>query len=267
MDKVAEFYEQYPYPSVEHLGKKALEEYANRVLVCASLTTKQLKGKTVLDAGCGTGEITCSFATHAQRAMGADISRASLEKARALAKENNLTNVEFVQRDILRVYPHEKWDMVTSFGALHHTTHPQKGFEILARSVRRNGILVIGFYHPWGGIWQRMEKACVGALARSPEEKISFLEKLFGKTFRAQKKTYWLDRIANPREKYSRVSTMERAFEHEGFELIGIQAGNPKLLLPFPFSLFEKWTFELSLLLHRQRFVIMAGKRTRERKN
>ena len=71
-------------------------------LYCCGIATEDYRGKAVLDAGCGTGEYSCWFASQGAQVTGIDLSDGSLAEARAYAKENNLTNVAFEKRSILK---------------------------------------------------------------------------------------------------------------------------------------------------------------------
>lgn len=260
-DIVGKFYEQFPYPLLSELPQKHLETYANQVIACANLTTKKLAGKNVLDAGCGTGEIACSLATHAKKVIGIDLSNASLAHAKMLAKKYQLKNIEFIEKNAFDLDAKEKFDVVVSLGMLHHTHNPEKGFEIVSHCVKNDGIFIMGFYHSLGGLKQRVQKYLVGLFAgKNPEKRLQFIEKYLGKRLGKHQRAFWADRIANPREHYYRISEIKKWFEENGFKVMGIQAHKPQFFVGNVFSVWNRWAFELFLLANGYRFVIMAGK-------
>lgn len=261
-DIIEEFYEKYPYPLLSNLSRKHLETYADQLLACTNLTTKKLQGKTILDAGCGTGEIACSMATHAKKVIGIDLSNASLSHARGLAKKYALENITFTQQDILQSEMKEQFDLVTSFGVLHHTQKPEKGFENIAQRVKPNGLLIVGFYHSLGGWKQRAQKWMIGMLAgRETQKRIALIEKLLNKKLGPHQRAFWADRIANPREKYYSIPAMKKRFEENGFAIVGIQAHKPQFSVKNIASAIDVLLFELFLFANGFRFVIMAGKK------
>ena len=259
---VGKFYEQFPYPLLSELPQKHLETYADQVIACAGLNTKKLHGKMVLDAGCGTGEIACSLATHAKKVVGIDLSKASLAHAKMLVKKYQLKNIEFIEKDAFELDAREKFDVIVSLGMLHHTYNPKKGFEIVSSCVKKDGIFIMGFYHSLGGIKQRVQKFLVGLFAgERPEKKLQFIEWYLGKKLGNHQRAFWADRIANPREQYYRISEIKKWFEENGFEVMGIQAHKPQFNVGNISSSLEIWKFELFLLVNGYRFVIMVGKR------
>lgn len=94
-------------------------------------------GKTVLDAGCGTGRFTRLSAQFGARlVVGVD-----LGEAVEVAFENtrHLPDVLIVQGDILRLPLQPVFDYAFSIGVLHHTADPRSAFLQLASKVRPGG--------------------------------------------------------------------------------------------------------------------------------
>jgi 2-polyprenyl-3-methyl-5-hydroxy-6-metoxy-1,4-benzoquinol methylase len=261
-DEVKAFYETYPYPHVQRFEKGRMEKYAQPLLAAARMKLSDLKGKNVLDVGCGTGEITCSMATCAKKVMGIDFSNHSIQKANALARKFNLTHTHFACEDLFHYSPAQKYDLVTSFGVLHHTPAFHSGFHRLAQWVKPNGILIVGFYHPWGGIEQRIEK-WISKLrdGEDPSKRLARVEKRQGMRMNDHSKAFWADRIAHPRENYFRVGEVRRLFEEEGYEILGIQSHKPNWKVNHPNNELDILRFEIEILIRRKRFVIMAGKK------
>lgn len=261
-DRIAQFYETYPYPHVHYFDVKRVQTYAKPLLASANMRMNDLAGKTILDAGCGTGEISMSMATHAQQVDAFDVSENSLTYARTQAKRLHIQTIHFFQRDIMQISSGKKYDIVTSFGVLHHTQNAEKRFSILSKCVKKNGIIIIGFYHSLGGVQQRVEKLIARILGGdSPEKILAWLSKRKKRNFGEAEKSYWADRLANPRENYYRISLVERWMKNNGFEIIGIQGHKPEWRVKNTRNVVEKWLFEAWIFLHGKRFVIIAGKK------
>lgn len=86
-------------------------------------------GKRVLEIGCGIGTDTIRFARAGAQVTAVDLSDASLAVAKDRAAIFDLDDrITFYQADVERlseVVPVEEYDLVYSFGVIHHTPHPQ----------------------------------------------------------------------------------------------------------------------------------------------
>jgi ubiquinone/menaquinone biosynthesis C-methylase UbiE len=104
-----------------------------------------LRGKRVLDAGCGSGR----FAEIALQA-GAKVVALDFSTAVDACKENLGDNHDFlaIQANILEPpFADQSFDVVYSLGVLQHTPDPHAAFRRLARLVRRDGgVLCVDFY-------------------------------------------------------------------------------------------------------------------------
>lgn len=264
-DDVQSFYETYPYPHVQRFEKKRMEQYAQPLIAAAGMTLRELEGKTILDVGCGTGEIACSMATHAKKVVGIDFSQNSIRHATTTAKKFKLTNTHFEHADLFTYSPPQPFDIVTSYGVLHHTPDFEKGFKRIAGWVKPNGRLIVGFYHPWGGMEQRVEKGLAEIRdGKDPVKRLERVEKRQGMRMNEHSKAFWADRIAHPRENYFRVNEVKRLFEENGFDIIGIQSHKPNWKVNHPHNPMDVWRFEIEILFRRKRFVIMAGRKALE---
>ncbi|MCP2620361.1 methyltransferase domain-containing protein [Candidatus Aminicenantes bacterium AC-334-K16] len=108
----------------------------------------EVKGKRILDAGCGTGIFSIIFARHgADEVIGLDISAGSLTTARKLKENFNLNNVDFHQADMLHLpFPEESFDVVWAWGTVHHTIDPWRAMEELIRVLKPGGSILLAVY-------------------------------------------------------------------------------------------------------------------------
>jgi len=92
------------------------------------------RADTVLDVACGPGLIVVAFARVVKHATGIDLTPAMLERARAYATEQGVSNVTWQQGDVLPLpYPDASFSIVTSRFAFHHFLDP---FAVLREMVR-----------------------------------------------------------------------------------------------------------------------------------
>ena len=104
-----------------------------------------LKGKTILDIGCGSGRFTKWGALcGAKVAFGTDLGE-SVEIAYQLTKE--MKNVCIVQADIYNMPFEKQFDIAYSIGVLHHLPQPQEGFSSLPKTLKPGGKMIIWVYN------------------------------------------------------------------------------------------------------------------------
>jgi 2-polyprenyl-3-methyl-5-hydroxy-6-metoxy-1,4-benzoquinol methylase len=105
-----------------------------------------IKGKTILDAGCGTGvAAVCFKLLGAKEVYGIDYSEGSLNTAKKLAKENNV-KINFKRDNLLDLNLSKKFDIVHSFGVLHHTADAKLAFDNLIKLVKPKGKFYVALY-------------------------------------------------------------------------------------------------------------------------
>lgn len=121
------------------------EELLERFLKETEETRESLKGKTILDAGTGNGQLIQYIARCGATVVGMDLSK-SVERANANNKEENAF---FIQGDVqhppLRV---ENFDIVHSSGVLICTNDSELTFSRIEPFVKKQGKLSVWLYHP-----------------------------------------------------------------------------------------------------------------------
>ena len=109
---------------------------------------QEIKGKSVLDGGCGTGIFSIIFANNgAGHVLGIDISDGSLETARSLKEKFQLENADFQKQDMLNLpFSDKDFDIVWAWGTVHHTTDPFRAIDELIRVLKTGGSLLLAVY-------------------------------------------------------------------------------------------------------------------------
>lgn len=121
------------------------------------------KGKKVLEIGCGIGTDTINFARAGAVVTAVDLSPESLKIARKRAEVFQLQDkIKFYEANAERLsefIPIETFDLVYSFGVIHHSPHPEKIIDQIRRFfVTRGSTLKIMVYHrySWKVFWMLM---------------------------------------------------------------------------------------------------------------
>ena len=111
------------------------------------------RGKKVLEIGCGIGTDTISFARHGAKVTAVDLTERSLEVARQRAKVFGLEDrIRFFQANAEQLsdtVPVEPYDLVYSFGVIHHTPHPGKVLDQIRKYVNPQSTVKIMVYNRW----------------------------------------------------------------------------------------------------------------------
>jgi SAM-dependent methyltransferase len=116
----------------------------DRLQASLNFPLAELRGKRVLDAGCGMGRFAEIVHAHHGEYIGLDYSFAV-----DAAHENvgRLPGVHLVQADIFRLpFADNTFDLVMSLGVLHHTPDPRRAFASLPRVLKPGGRLTITVY-------------------------------------------------------------------------------------------------------------------------
>jgi len=111
------------------------------------------RGKKVLEIGCGIGTDTISFARAGAQVTAVDLTEKSLEVARQRAKVFGLEDrVRFYQANAEKLseyVPVDQYDLVYSFGVIHHTPHPERVLEEIRKFTRPGSTVKIMVYNRW----------------------------------------------------------------------------------------------------------------------
>jgi 2-polyprenyl-3-methyl-5-hydroxy-6-metoxy-1,4-benzoquinol methylase len=111
------------------------------------------KGKKVLEIGCGIGTDTINFARHGAHVTAVDLTAKSLEIARQRARVFDLEDrIHFIQanaEELSSCVPVEPYDLIYSFGVIHHTPHPEHVISQIRQYVKRGTSIRIMVYNRW----------------------------------------------------------------------------------------------------------------------
>jgi ubiquinone/menaquinone biosynthesis C-methylase UbiE len=99
---------------------------------------------TVLDVACGPGILACAFARIARHVTGIDLTPAMLERARVLARDQELSNITWQHADVLPLpYPDGAFTIVSARFAFHHFLDPEAVLAEMRRVCAPRGRVVV----------------------------------------------------------------------------------------------------------------------------
>ena len=147
-------YEENPYPrwintrlAIKPMSiQKIVADLKLQVINKAGLLPE---APQVLIAGCGTGQHSLGAATRFKNShlTAIDLSLPSLAYAKRKTEEFGITNIEYMQADILNLKMlNKEFDVIESAGVLHHMADPVAGWKVLTGCLKPNGLMKIGLY-------------------------------------------------------------------------------------------------------------------------
>nr|MBX2885551.1 class I SAM-dependent methyltransferase [Granulosicoccus sp.] len=151
-DAVRGQYEQHPYPRWFDLTEKSrisYYDYLNSLFPHFAPSEALREPVSVLSAGCGTGQEAAIIASGrlTEEVTGLDLSATSLAYAQRMATKKSLSNVKFVQGDILNLNElGQTFPVIESTGVLHHMADPVAGWQSLVNVLREPGMMKVGLY-------------------------------------------------------------------------------------------------------------------------
>lgn len=107
------------------------------------------KGKKVLDLGCGGGRWSYGLAKLGAELTCVDVNASAIESTRNSLKELGVTNAKFVQSPIEsldNILAEQSFDLVWSWGVLHHCVSFNRALDVAARLVKPGGLLYLYLY-------------------------------------------------------------------------------------------------------------------------
>lgn len=224
---IARFYSEYPFPNV--LITEKVDLYKTLIyelihgLSCKYLDKYENKKMKILDAGCGTGELTLGLSDGKRDILGIDINQKSLEIARARAKKFRITKVKFKKFNFAKEeLPKNYYDFIFSIGVLHHTHEPEKNFNKLVKALKKGGFITIGIYNPYGSFKVRLIRGLLNIIAGDNfEKKIEIYRRLFyRRELTITEKVAVADAFANPYRRYYTFEQLLKWFEKNNIQYL-----------------------------------------------
>ncbi len=128
---------QAPVGTREYFDQVEARKYLVEPHIPGFAQHERWAGKRVLEIGCGLGTDTINFARAGASITAIDLSARSLELAQQRAEVFGLTDrITFLEADAERLSEYvtpEPYDLVYSFGVIHHSPHPETILDQLRR--------------------------------------------------------------------------------------------------------------------------------------
>jgi SAM-dependent methyltransferase len=144
---------QKPVGSEEYFHEVEFRKYRVEPHIPEFAEFARWRGKKVLEIGCGIGTDTINFARFGAEVTAVDLSAKSIEvasqRARVFGLEDRVRFFQANAEQLAETLPPETYDLVYSFGVIHHTPHPDRVLEQIRKYVKPGGTLKVMVYHRW----------------------------------------------------------------------------------------------------------------------
>ena len=152
--KVREQYEKNPYPrwvkpAIALKSESITKFFEKEQLKLHSKNIEDVSAPKILIAGCGTGQHSIEVAFHFSncQVLAVDLSLTSLAYAKRKTNEIDVSNLEYLQADILDLHRLDrKFDVIECLGVLHHMDEPMAGWKVLTDLLKSGGLMKVGLY-------------------------------------------------------------------------------------------------------------------------
>jgi 2-polyprenyl-3-methyl-5-hydroxy-6-metoxy-1,4-benzoquinol methylase len=137
---------------------RSVQERCELFLKEVAMKREELLGKVILDAGCGNGALSRGLNQFGCDVVAIDISH-SVEVAykHFAAKGNSRTH--FVQGDLMAPpFKHEVFDVIFSFGVLHHNPDTREALCAIAKTLKPAGRIYIWVYRHVPGVIHQLKE-------------------------------------------------------------------------------------------------------------
>ena len=214
------FYEANPFPNYEDLDnvgsliQKSLDrgfpEMLNRSIPPHA---------TVLEVGCGTGQLGNFLSIAGRRVLSVDMCLNSLRLAQRFKDHHGLSGVTFGQMNLFRMpLPDAAFDVVLCTGVLHHTNDAQGGFRGLLSFLRPGGHVIVGLYNRYGRAQTRTRRLLAGWIG----DRVAALDPYLSRHHvEGEKRQAWvMDQYRNPHESLHTMDEVLRWFTADNISFV-----------------------------------------------
>ena len=174
IDEVKNYWNARPCNIRHSTAEIGTEEYFNQVEARKYFVEPHIpgfaefekwRGKKVLEIGCGIGTDTINFARAGAEVTAVDLSSKSLEIAKKRAEVFGLADkIDFYEanaENLADFIPPGKFDLVYSFGVIHHSPHPR----IIIEHIRENFVhadstvkIMVYYRYSWKVLWMLLQE-------------------------------------------------------------------------------------------------------------
>ncbi|MBN1515640.1 class I SAM-dependent methyltransferase [Candidatus Sumerlaeota bacterium] len=148
-EKVQQHYNSFPFPKAAEIQWNPWMLWELNTLAGRWGAKPIPEDGRILIAGCGTVEAVMWAKSCPQAELyGVDLSSESIAITRSLIEQLRLSNVRVEQRSLLELNESDgEFDLISSYGVLHHLKDPREGLSVLRRRLKPDGVMNLMLYN------------------------------------------------------------------------------------------------------------------------
>jgi 2-polyprenyl-3-methyl-5-hydroxy-6-metoxy-1,4-benzoquinol methylase len=215
--RVRSFYEENSFPNYEGLEEFGeLVNKGNKNPFSENLLNAIGFNKTVLECGCGTGQLTHFLQLNNNHTLGIDMSLGSLRLAIEHKSRNKLKRSSFAQMNVFDLSTKDNsFDVVISHGVLHHTFDARKAFSQIVKKAKPGGTIMVGLYNSYARIPTWLRSKVIGIFGAN----IDFVVR--NRIYDSRKADIWIkDQYYNPHETWHSIDDVLGWFDDNNIEYL-----------------------------------------------
>ena len=134
--------------TMEYFDEVELKKFRAEPHILKFTEFPRWKNKKVLEIGCGLGTVGINFALNGSDYTGVELSKESLEIAKKRFEVYNQSGKFYLgnAEELSSFVPIETYDLIYSFGVIHHSPHPEKIVPQIKKYMNENSVLKIMLY-------------------------------------------------------------------------------------------------------------------------
>ena len=134
--------------TLEYFDEVELKKFRAEPHILKFTEFPRWKNKKVLEIGCGLGTVGINFALNGSDYTGVELSKESLEIAKKRFEVYNQSGKFYLgnAEELSSFVPIETYDLIYSFGVIHHSPHPEKIVSQIKKYMNENSVLKIMLY-------------------------------------------------------------------------------------------------------------------------
>ncbi len=227
-EQVKAFYEETPFPNYDDQETiRSLLDKARAGLYARALDRSIPYNSSVLEVGCGTGQLSNFLGISCRRIVGVDLCLNSLRLGERFRATHGLERISFMQMNLFRLaFKPEQFDVILCNGVLHHTSDPYGGFRGLLPFLKPGGHIVIGLYNRYGRLMTDFRRQ----IFRATRGRARWIDPIIraGTRSDAKVEAWFADQYRHPHESKHTIGEVLEWFTDPGIEFLrGIPSVTP----------------------------------------